>query len=167
VNGPRPRLSTGRGRRRDAALRCLRCPSFAIRRGAAMAVSNWRRYRGFAEIQKDGLYRSKGHHHRERLTALYGRQRQLDRVLASVPTRQSVWPDNGSQRLGRIIGQFDPDALLKPVFDYTPRAQNVVPFDLLNSISVTHRSSVARSITRQYCARTVPQSRTSRQCRAL
>src|SRR5438477_1618540 len=69
--------------------------------------------------------------------------RQLDRVLASVPTRQSVWPDNGSQRLGRIIGQFDPDALLKPVFDYTPRAQNVVPFDLLNSVSVTHRLSVA------------------------
>src|SRR6266576_3869639 len=86
------------------------------------------------------------------LTALYGRLRQLDRVLASVPARQSVWPDNGSQRLGRIIGQFDPDALLKPVFDYTPRAQNVVPFDLLNSISVTHRSSVARSITRQYSA---------------
>src|SRR5438045_5447526 len=78
--------------------------------------------------------------------------RQLDRVLASVPTRQSVWPDNGSQRLRRIIGQFDPDALLKPVFDYTPRAQNVVPFDLLKSISVTHRSSVARSITRQYSA---------------
>jgi hypothetical protein len=25
--------------------------------------------------------------------------------------------------------------LLKPVFDYTPRAQNVVPFDLLNDIS--------------------------------
>src|SRR5438046_8601061 len=73
------------------------------------------------------------------LTALYGRLRQLDRVLASVPKRQSVWPDNGSQRLGRIIGQFDPDALLKPVFDYTPRAQNVVPFDLLKSISVTHR----------------------------
>src|SRR5437764_14767590 len=64
-----------------------------------------------------------------------------DRVLASVPKRQSVWPDNGSQRLGRIIGQFDPDALLKPVFDYTPRAQNVVPFDLLNGISVTHRPS--------------------------
>ena len=108
------------------------------------------------------------------LTALYGAPpRRADRVLASVPTRQSVWPDNGSQRLGRIIGQFDPDALLKPVFDYTPRAQNVVPFDLLNSISVTHCSSVARSITRQYSQETnrinavVPKSRTSRQCRAL
>src|SRR5947209_3077401 len=86
-------------------------------------------------------------------TALYGAPpARADRVLASVPMRQSVWPDNGSQRLAGIIGQFDPDALLKPVFDYTPRAQNVVPFDLLNSISVTHRSSVARSITRQYSA---------------
>src|SRR5947208_178648 len=74
------------------------------------------------------------------LSALYGAPpARADRVLASVPTRQSVWPDNGSQRLGRIIGQFDPDALFKPVFDYTPRALNVVPFDLLNSISVTHR----------------------------
>src|SRR5437660_6634698 len=50
--------------------------------------------------------------------AVWAALRQLDRVLASVPTRQSVWPDNGSQRLGRIIGQFDPDALLTPVFDY-------------------------------------------------
>ena len=88
------------------------------------------------------------------LTALYGAPpARADRVFASVATRQSVWPDNGSQRPSRIIGQFDPDALLKPVFDYTPRAQNVVPFDLLKSISVTHRSSVARSITRQYSAR--------------
>src|SRR5437764_11032132 len=80
-----------------------------------------------------------------------------DRVVASVPTRQSVWPDNGSQRPGRIIGQFDPDALLKPVFDYTPRAQNVVPFDLLNRfVIVAHRLSVARSITRQYSARNQP-----------
>src|SRR3954464_10886274 len=76
-----------------------------------------------------------------RARAVWARLRQLDRNLASVPTGQSVWPDNGSQRLGRILGQFDPDALLKPVFDYTPRAQNVVPFDLLNGISVTHRSS--------------------------
>jgi hypothetical protein len=77
------------------------------------------------------------------LTALYGAPpARSDRVLASVPKRQSVWPDNGSQRLGRIIGQFDPDALLKPVFDYTPRAYNVVPFDFLNIISVTHRSSL-------------------------
>src|SRR4030088_207075 len=88
------------------------------------------------------------------LTALYGAPpARADRVLASIPTRQSVWPDNGSQRPGRIIGQFDPDALLKPVFDYTPRAYNVVPFDFLNIISVTHRSSVARSITRQYSGR--------------
>src|SRR5947207_3408699 len=87
------------------------------------------------------------------LTALYGAPpARADRVLASIPARQSVWPDNGSQRLGRMIGQFDPDALLKPVFHYTPRAQNVVPFNLLNTISVTHRSSVARSITRQYIA---------------
>src|SRR5438552_17331950 len=88
------------------------------------------------------------------LTALYGAPpARSDRVLASVPTRQSVWPDNGSQGLGRIIGQFDPDALLKTVFDYPPRAQNVVPFDLLNSSSVTHCSCVARSIPRQYAAR--------------
>jgi len=70
------------------------------------------------------------------LTALYGAPpRRADRVLASIPTRRSVWPDNGSQRLGRTIGQFDPDTLLKPVFDYASRAQNVVPFDLLNDIS--------------------------------
>ena len=57
------------------------------------------------------------------LTALYGAPpARADRVVASVPTRQSVWPDNGSQRLDRIIGQFDPDALLKPVFDYASRA---------------------------------------------
>ena len=66
------------------------------------------------------------------LTALYGAPpARADRVLASIPTRQSVWPDNGSQRLGRIIGQFDPDALLKPVFDYASRALQVVPFDFL------------------------------------
>src|SRR5438067_46479 len=79
--------------------------------------------------------------------------RQLDRVLASIPRWQSVWPDNGSQRLGGMIGQFDPDALLEPILDYTARAQNVVPFDLLSGISVTHCSSVVRSITRQYSTR--------------
>src|SRR5437764_14557431 len=58
------------------------------------------------------------------LTALYGAPpARADRVLASVPTRQSVWPDNGSQRLRRLIRLFDPDALLKPVFDYTPRTE--------------------------------------------
>src|SRR5438477_5782433 len=104
-----------------------------------------------------------------RARAVWARLRQLHRILASVPTGQSVWPDNGSQRLGRILGQFDPDALLKPVFDYTPRAQNVVPFDLLNSVSVTHRLSVVpvfRKRTNRINA-AVPQSRTSRQCRAL
>src|SRR5437868_4800241 len=86
------------------------------------------------------------------LTALYGAPpARAERVLASVATRQSVWPDNGLQRLGRIIGQFDPDALLKPVFDYTPRAQNVVPFDLLNGV-VAHHSPAASQESNRWAA---------------
>src|SRR5256885_5703178 len=79
------------------------------------------------------------------LTALYGAPpARADRVLASVATRQSVWSDNGSQRLGRMIGQFDPDALLTPVIDYAPRAQNIVPFDFLNGVVAHHSPSASQ-----------------------
>src|SRR6266853_4254308 len=74
--------------------------------------------------------------------------RQLDRVLAGVPTRQSVWPDNGSQRLCRVIGQFDADALLTPVFDYASRALHVVPFDFLNGVVAHHSPSASQESKR-------------------